>query len=65
MKPYEMCHTPTPCPMWEKRKGYCGHQVMEGMQACWRRDGRVERKRDEGWVSPFQYAEGEERGVFW
>lgn len=46
----------------------CGHQVLYGTSACWRRDGRPERKAGlsgEGWRSPFQYAENEERGKYW
>lgn len=63
--PSEMCHTPTPCPMLLGKSGNCGTKVMHGQQACWRRDGRVERVREEGWVSPFEYGENEVRGVFW
>ena len=37
------CHTPTPCPLLLK-SGTCGHQVFYGMEACWRRGGRPERK---------------------
>ena len=57
------CHTPTPCPLLLK-SGTCGHQVLYGPEACWRRDGRPERNvglGGEGWRSPFQYEEGEER----
>lgn len=42
----------------------CGHQVLYGPGACWRRDGRPERKaglNDEGWRSPFAYEDGEVR----
>lgn len=61
------CHTPTPCPLL-LGKGTCGHQVLYGPEACWRRDGRPERKvglSGEGWMSPFKYAENEERGKYW
>jgi hypothetical protein len=44
----EMCHTPTPCPMLLGKSGKCGHQVMHGQEACWRRDGRWEDKPKEG-----------------
>ena len=58
----EMCMTPTPCPMLlSKGSDNCGHKVMHGQAACWRRYGRVERVRDEGWVSPFEYQPGEPR----
>jgi hypothetical protein len=39
-----MCHTPTPCPMLLGKSGKCGHQVVHGRDACWRRDGRWEDK---------------------
>ena len=57
------CTKPTPCPLL-LRPGTCGHQVLYGPEACWRRDGRPERKAGlsgEGWRSPFEYEEGEER----
>ena len=38
------CHTPTPCPLLLGKTGKCGHQVLYGPDACWRRDGRPERK---------------------
>lgn len=56
------CHTPTPCPLL-LGKGTCGHQVLYGPQACWRRDGRPERKAGlsgEGWKSPFENTESSE-----
>ena len=62
------CHTPTPCPLLLGKSGKCGHKVLYGPEACWRRDGRPERKAGlsgEGWRSPFQYAENEERGKYW
>ena len=53
------CHTPTPCPLLLK-SGTCGHQVLYGPDACWRRDGRPERKAGlEDSKSPFA-GEGEE-----
>ena len=60
------CTTPKPCPSWTGKQ--CGHEVLYGVGACWRRDGRPERKAGlsgEGWMSPFQYAENEERGKYW
>ena len=62
------CHTPTPCPLLLGKTCTCGHQVLYGPGTCWRRDGRPERKvglSGEGWMSPFQYAENEERGKYW
>lgn len=60
----EMCKKPTPCPSHTGKT--CGHAVLYGPCACWRRDGRPERCAglvDE--PSPLAYAENEERGVFW
>jgi hypothetical protein len=57
------CHTPTPCPecatcnLWEKRKGYCGFKVVEGLGKCNLVDEAV--GFGEGYVSPFA-GEGEE-----
>lgn len=31
-----------PCPSWTGK--HCGHEVLYGVGACWRRDGRPERK---------------------
>ena len=62
------CHTPTPCPLLLGKSGKCGHKALYGPESCWRRDGRPERKAGlsgEGWRSPFQYAENEERGKYW
>lgn len=53
------CHTKA-CPCWTGK--VCGHKVLYGPTACWRRDGRPERcagLSGEGWRSPFQYEEGE------
>ena len=50
------------CPSWTGKQ--CGHKVLYGTDACWRRDGRPERKAGlsgEGWRSPFQWEEGEVR----
>lgn len=50
------------CPSWTGKQ--CGHAVLYGPQACWRRDGRPERKAGlsgEGWRSPFRWEEGEVR----
>lgn len=51
----------TPCPGCPSYAGkHCGHAVLYGPGACWRRDGRPERKAGlsgVGWRSPF---EGEE-----
>lgn len=30
------------CPSWTGKQ--CGHKVLYGPDACWRRDGRLERK---------------------
>ena len=35
-----ICHNPTVCPSWTGK--HCGHQVLYGPGACWRRDGRPE-----------------------
>jgi len=59
----KLCQTPTPCPMLLGKSGKCGHQVMHGSEACWRRDGRAQARPWKG--SPFQYADGEARGVYW
>lgn len=54
------CHTPTPCPMLLGKSGKCGHKVLYGPDACWRRDGRPERKCGlQDSKSPFA-GEGEE-----
>ena len=47
------------CSAWEKRLEYCGYEVVEGKGRC-RHDGKPVGMR-EVFVSPFQYAEGEER----
>lgn len=40
---------------------HCGHAVLYGPGACWRRDGRPERKcGEQGMVSPFAGEGGEE-----
>ena len=62
------CMTPTPCPLLLGKSGRCGHKVLYGPDACWRGDGRPERKcglSGEDYASPFQYAENEERGKYW
>lgn len=38
----EPCTAPTRCPMHTGKT--CGHKVLYGPQACWRRDGMPERK---------------------
>lgn len=58
------CHG---CPSALKKDGAgCGHRVLYGPAACWKRDGRPDRcvglDMGEGWRSPFQYDEGEVRG---
>ena len=41
----ELCEKPTRCPsLLGKDNTGCGHKVLCGPQACWRRDGRPERK---------------------
>ena len=55
------CTKPTPCPMLLLKTGTCGHQVLYGMQACWRRDGRPERKAGlQNERSPFAGGDTEE-----
>ena len=40
----ELCHKPTLCPSaLDKQADRCGHEVLYGESACWRRDGRPER----------------------
>ena len=54
------CHTPTHCPLLLGKTGQCGHKVLYAPDACWRRDGRPERKAGlENETSPFA-GEGEE-----
>ena len=54
------CTTPTPCPMLIGKTGKCGHRVLYGPDACWRRDVRPERKcGEQDSVNPFA-GEGEE-----
>ena len=58
----DLCTTPTPCPLLLK-SGKCGHQVLYGPDACWRRDGRPERcagLSGEGGKSPFENTESSE-----
>ena len=53
------CHTPTRCPLL-LGKGTCGHKVLYGPEACWRRDGRPERCAGlENEKSPFAGGETE------
>ena len=40
--PSDLCHTKPPCPSWTGK--HCGHKVLYGEGACWRLDGRPERK---------------------
>lgn len=51
-----LCLTKPPCPSWTVKQ--CGHAVLYGPGACWRRDGRPERcvglDMVEGWRSPFE-----------
>ena len=54
------CMKPAPCPLLLGKSGKCGHQVLYGPQACWRRDGRPGRKCGlENETSPFA-GKGEE-----
>ena len=54
-EPVTKCHG---CPSWTGKQ--CGHQVLYGPDACWRRDGRPERKAGlQNERSPFA-GEGEE-----
>lgn len=51
-EPVTSCHG---CPPYTGK--HCGHAVLYGPGACWRRDGRPERKAGlsgEGWRSPFE-----------
>ena len=63
--PCEHVTTCTTCPSALKKDGACcGHRVLYGPTACWRRDGRPERKAGlsgEGWRSPFEGKEEVER----
>lgn len=56
-----MCLKPTVCPSWTGK--HCGHAVLYGPGACWRRDGRWERcaglDMGAGWRSPFEGGDGE------
>lgn len=56
-----MCATKPPCPSWTDK--HCGHAVLYGPDACWRRDGRWERcaglDMGAGWRSPFEGGDGE------
>lgn len=56
-----MCDKPTRCQsLLGKDSTGCGHKVLYGPQACWRRDGMPERKVGlQNEVSPFA-GEGEE-----
>lgn len=38
------CNTPTPCPSLLGKTGKCGHAVLYGVGACWKREGRHVRK---------------------
>ena len=57
----ELCDKPTRCPsLLGKDNSSCGHKVLYGPQACWRRDGRPERPAGlQNERSPFA-GEGEE-----
>lgn len=62
MRPCEPVTQCKGCPSWTGK--HCGHQVLYGPDACWRRDGRPERKAGlsgDGRRSPFEYDEGEVR----
>ena len=57
--PSKPCLHPTKCNSLLEGKGgkHGGHEVLYGVGACWRRDGRPERKvglSGEGWESPFE-----------
>ena len=40
----ELCFKPTLCPSaLDKAATRCGHKVLYGPTACWRRDGRPDR----------------------
>ena len=54
------CHTKA-CPCWTGKQ--CGFEVVEGRGRC-RHDGKPV-GLDDGFVSPFQYAENEEMGKYW
>ena len=40
--PSSTCLTPTKCPSWTGKQ--CGHAVLYGVGACWKRDGIPVRK---------------------
>lgn len=50
MKPPRPCCLEEPCNSWEKRRGYCGHEIIAGKGACLlddpeRMEQRAERMR--------------------
>lgn len=56
--PSDICLTKPPCPSWTGKQ--CGHAVLYGPTACWRRDGRPERKSGlENSESPYAETEQE------
>lgn len=57
----ELCEKPTRCPsLLGKDNTGCGHKVLYGPTACWRRDGRPERKAGlENSESPYAETEQE------
>lgn len=60
----EMCMTPTKCPsLLDGNKGGCGYKALRGDEWCLRENpgGTIGLPMGEGWRSPFQCDEGEER----
>lgn len=58
----DLCTTPTLCPSAMDKSGTrCGHEVLYGVGACWRRDGPERKAGLQGSESPFQWEEGEVR----
>ena len=60
-----LCLTPDRCGSLLGEKENCGHKVLYGPGACWRKFGNPGREIGEahgaGWKSPFRHDEGEVR----
>lgn len=53
------------CPLLLGKSDRCGHKVLYGMKACWRRDGVPNRPCGAGGKSPFAYEPGEPKLEWW
>ena len=53
------------CSCWTGSR--CGYKALRGDEWCLRTNpgGTIGLPMGEGWRSPFQYAENEERGKYW